>query len=213
MQSLMAQAQKMQRQLQTKMAELANQEFEATKGGGVKVVLYGDRSVVEIDINEDLLEKENKEMVETMLILAFNECLEKLKRQKRRLTLKLPEAYQEVFNMEKLRSIEELIDALKRLPSIGSKSAERMAFALLNFQQDDLDDLANKISSIKKKVHPCPICGLYTENAICSICNDPERTDELIIVVAKPNDIIGFEQLANFHGRYHVLGGLLELLL
>lgn len=110
--------------------------------------------------------------------------------------------------MEKLRSIEELIDALKRLPSIGSKSAERMAFALLNFQQDDLDDLANKISSIKKKVHPCPICGLYTENAICSICNDPERTDELIIAVAKPNDIIGFEQLANFHGRYHVLGGL-----
>lgn len=53
--------------------------------------------------------------------------------------------------MEKLRSIEELIDALKRLPSIGSKSAERMAFALLNFQQDDLDDLANKISSIKRK--------------------------------------------------------------
>src|SRR5690554_1196269 len=101
-------------------------------------------------------------------------ALKKLKRQKRRLTLKLPEAYQEVFNMEKLRSIEELIDALKRLPSIGSKSAERMAFALLNFQQDDLDDLANKISSIKKKVHPYPICGLYTENAICSICNDPE---------------------------------------
>ncbi len=110
--------------------------------------------------------------------------------------------------MERLRSLEELIDALKRLPGVGSKSAERMAFALLNFQQEDLDDLATKISEIKKKIHPCPICGLYTENAVCSICSNLDRTDDLIIVVAKPNDIIGFEQLANFNGRYHVLGGL-----
>ena len=115
--------------------------------------------------------------------------------------------------MERLRSLEELIDALKRLPGVGSKSAERMAFALLNFQQKDLDDLATKISEIKKKIHPCPICGLYTENVVCSICSNLDRTDDLIIVVAKPNDIIGFEQLANFNGRYHVLGGLVEQLL
>ncbi len=89
MQSLMAQAQKMQRQLKTKMEELAIQEFEATKGGGVKVVLYGDRSVVEIDINEDLLEKDNNEMVETMLILAFNECLEKIKEAEEKINIEV----------------------------------------------------------------------------------------------------------------------------
>lgn len=79
MQALMAQAQKMQRQLKQKMAELAEKEFSVTKGGGVKVVLTGDRTVVEVDIDEDLLEKDNKEMIETMLILAYNECLDLIK--------------------------------------------------------------------------------------------------------------------------------------
>ncbi|MGI6644731.1 MAG: YbaB/EbfC family nucleoid-associated protein [Bacilli bacterium] len=79
MKSLMAQAQKMQRLLKQKMEELAEKEFEVVKGGGIKLVMTGDRTVVEIEIEEDLLEKENKEMVETMLILAFNECLEKIK--------------------------------------------------------------------------------------------------------------------------------------
>ena len=111
--------------------------------------------------------------------------------------------------MEKLVAIEQLIDSLQRLPSVGRKSAERMAFAMLNFSQEELNELSINIKTIKEKVHPCPICGLYTENAVCSVCSDTERNSAVVIVVANQRDVIGFEQLANYRGRYHVLSGLL----
>jgi recombination protein RecR len=117
--------------------------------------------------------------------------------------------YLEDFKMDQLNSLEQLIDSLRRLPGVGYKSAERMAYALLNFSQDDLDALSKQIKEIKTRIHPCPICGIYTENKICSICADNERTSDTVILVTNQKDINGFEQLANYRGRYHVLGGLL----
>lgn len=76
MQKLMAQAQKMQRELGKAQAALQDKEFSVTKGGGVKVALLGSKEVVEIAINEEMFEKENKQMVETLLIMALNECIE-----------------------------------------------------------------------------------------------------------------------------------------
>ncbi|MGE4342547.1 MAG: recombination mediator RecR [Bacilli bacterium] len=112
--------------------------------------------------------------------------------------------------MEKLTSLDLLIDYLKRLPSVGTKSAERMAYAILNMDRDIVEGFAASLIEVKDKVHSCPTCGLYTEHERCDICRDNERTSDTIIVVSSPKDIFGFERIDDFKGRYHVLGGLLS---
>lgn len=112
--------------------------------------------------------------------------------------------------MEKLTSLDLLIDYLKRLPSIGTKSAERMAYAILNMDRDIVEGFAASLIEVKDKVHSCPTCGLYTEHERCDICRDNERSSDTIIVVSSPKDIFGFERIDDFKGRYHVLGGLLS---
>lgn len=112
--------------------------------------------------------------------------------------------------MEKLTSLDLLIDYLKRLPSVGTKSAERMAYAILNMDRNIVEGFAASLIEVKDKVHSCPTCGLYTEHERCDICRDNERTSDTIIVVSSPKDIFGFERIDDFKGRYHVLGGLLS---
>jgi len=112
--------------------------------------------------------------------------------------------------MEKLKTLELLIDYLKRLPSVGTKSAERMAYAILNMDLDIVEGFADALVKTKASVHSCPTCGLYTEQDLCSICKDENRNSETVIVVSNPKDISGFERIDDFNGRYHVLGGLLS---
>lgn len=112
--------------------------------------------------------------------------------------------------MEKLSSLELLIDYLKRLPSVGTKSAERMAYAVLNMDTEIVEGFAHALIATKEKVHPCPICGLFTEKPTCEICQDKDRNSDIVIVVSNPKDISGFVKIDDFHGRYHVLGGLLS---
>lgn len=112
--------------------------------------------------------------------------------------------------MEKLKTLELLIDYLKRLPSVGTKSAERMAYAILNMDLDIVEGFADALVKTKASVHSCPTCGLYTEQDLCSICKDENRSSETVIVVSNPKDISGFERIDDFNGRYHVLGGLLS---
>ena len=110
--------------------------------------------------------------------------------------------------MKQLTSIERLIDSLMRLPSVGRKSAERMAYAILNMQKEVSDELINSIKEVKNKVHPCSICGLYTEKDICDICNDKERTSPQLIVLSYAKDVEKFESLNIYKGKYHVLNGV-----
>ena len=112
--------------------------------------------------------------------------------------------------MEKLTSLERLMDYLKRLPSVGTKSAERMAYAILNMDKEIVEGFAQSLIETKAKVHACPNCGLFTERETCSICTDDNRHSDVIIVVSNPKDIFGFEKIDDFKGRYHVLGGLLS---
>lgn len=112
--------------------------------------------------------------------------------------------------MEKLKSLELLIDYLKRLPSVGTKSAERMAYAILNMDLEVVEGFAQALVDTKTKVHSCPICGLFTENEVCDICRDTDRTSDIVIVVSNAKDIQGFDKIDDFKGRYHVLGGLLS---
>ena len=106
-------------------------------------------------------------------------------------------------------SIKELIESFKNLPGIGEKSAERMAFSVLNFDEDKIDmfvDALIKIKDIKK----CPICNNITDAYICSICNDKNRNNDTIFVVEKSRDIILFEKMGSYNGKYHVLDGLIS---
>ena len=105
--------------------------------------------------------------------------------------------------------VRNLIDSLKDLPGIGEKSAERLAFSILNFDADKIDNFANSLNDIKN-IKKCPICNNITDMDKCYICSDASRDNDTIFVVEKPKDIVLFEKMGNYKGRYHVLGGLIS---
>ncbi len=114
--------------------------------------------------------------------------------------------------MKELNSIQILIDSFSKLPGVGVKSAERMAYAVLNFQEEDRQAFAEALSTLSKKVHKCPNCGLYTENPNeCDICLDSERDHNVICVVSEIKDAYAIERMNSFKGIYHVLGGSINL--
>ncbi len=114
--------------------------------------------------------------------------------------------------MRELTSIQNLIDSFSKLPGVGFKSAERMAYAVLNFSEEDRQAFAKSLSSLSENVHKCPICGLYTENPeSCEICQDEERDHNIICVVSEVKDAYAIEKMNSFKGIYHVLGGSINL--
>lgn len=113
--------------------------------------------------------------------------------------------------MEKLRSLDNLIENLYKLPGIGKKSAERMAYSLLDFSDEDLQDIAKAISELKKNIHFCPVCGMITDIDGCYICDDKDRNENVLMVVSYPKDVISIERSNSYNGQYHVLNGELCL--
>lgn len=112
--------------------------------------------------------------------------------------------------MKELKSISILADSFQRLPGVGRKSAEKMAYSVLQMKKEAIQDFSDALIAVKNNVHKCPICGNYTEDDICDICKDPNRDKTKIIVVSDSKDILGFEKLRTFNGSYHVLGGVLS---
>lgn len=113
--------------------------------------------------------------------------------------------------MEKLKALVRLEESLAKLPSVGRRSAERMAYAMLNMEEDDLAEFSNAILDLKKSIRVCPICGFLTENKVCEICSDKERDNNTLMVVSYPKDVIAFENAESYHGLYHVLNGSISL--
>ena len=113
--------------------------------------------------------------------------------------------------MEKLKALERLEESLNKLPSVGKKSAERLAFAMLEMEDDDLNEFADAVRELKSSIHTCPICGNLTESDICSICSDESRDKSIIMVVSTPKDIMALEKAEGYRGLYHVLGGTISL--
>ncbi len=114
--------------------------------------------------------------------------------------------------MKELTSIQNLIDSFSKLPGVGVKSAERMAYAVLNFEEDDRRAFADAIATLSSKIHKCPECGLYTENdELCDICLDEERDHKIICVVSEVKDAYAIEKMNTFKGVYHILGGSINL--
>ena len=103
--------------------------------------------------------------------------------------------------------VQDLIDALRRLPGIGYKSAQRLAFHLLKAPAEEAHGLADAIIAAKQKVAICKTCFNVSEGEQCNFCRDPKRDSTLVCVVEEPGDIIAVERTQEFRGRYHVLGG------
>ena len=107
-------------------------------------------------------------------------------------------------------AVQELIDELGRLPGVGPKSAQRIAFHILESDPDDMKKLATAIVTVKDRVKFCSVCGNVTEQETCSICRDPRRDPTMICVVEESKDVIAVERTRSFRGRYHVLGGAIN---
>ena len=106
--------------------------------------------------------------------------------------------------------VQELIDELGRLPGIGPKSAQRIAFHILPTESFDVTHLAEILMEVRDKVRFCDICGNVTEEATCSICRDPRRSPATICVVEEAKDVVAIERTREFRGLYHVLGGAIS---
>lgn len=107
-------------------------------------------------------------------------------------------------------AIQDLIDELGALPGIGPKSAQRLAFFLLNEEEGAVDRLVQAIQTVKRDVHFCVVCGNVTEGETCVICEDTRRDQNVICVVEEAKDISAIEKTRVFRGRYHVLGGVID---
>ncbi len=111
---------------------------------------------------------------------------------------------------ERIEALASLINELSKLPGIGSRSASRMAYYLLDQREEDVRTLAEAIWQAKKKIRICPVCQGFTDTPVCSICASEKRRSDIICVVAEPRDVAALERTHEFQGKYHVLHGVLS---
>ena len=106
--------------------------------------------------------------------------------------------------------VQDLIDELGRLPGVGPKSAQRIAFHILSADPTDVMRLADALREVKEKVRFCAVCGNVAEEEECRICRDPRRDQTILCVVEESKDVVAIEKTREFKGRYHVLGGAIS---
>ncbi len=106
--------------------------------------------------------------------------------------------------------MERLTEQFARLPGIGGKSAQRLAFHVLSLPLEDAEGFAEAILEAKRTVHACKICQNLTDQEICAVCSDPERDQGLVCVVAEPKDAVAMERAREYQGVYHVLHGVIS---
>ena len=113
--------------------------------------------------------------------------------------------------MEKLKSLQRLEEGLAKLPGVGKKSAERMAYSMLNFSDEDLEEISESIRDLKANIRFCKTCGMISEEDECEICKDQSRDESLLMIVSYPKDVISIEKSGTYNGKYHVLNGEISL--
>ena len=106
--------------------------------------------------------------------------------------------------------VQDLIDALGRLPGVGPKSAQRIAFYLLKVDDEEATKLARAITEAKARIGFCTVCFNLSEGEVCTICTDPDRDQSVLCVVEEPRDVVAVERTREFKGRYHVLQGAID---
>jgi len=108
------------------------------------------------------------------------------------------------------RPLAELLEQLEKLPGIGPKSAQRLAFHILRAPREESENLARAVRNVREQIKPCTRCGSFTDLEICDICTDPRRDNAALCVVAEARELMAVENSGEFRGRYHVLGGLMN---
>ena len=104
-------------------------------------------------------------------------------------------------------ALRELVAQLRRMPGVGPRSAERIALWMVQARENQPEEIARAITLTRTAIHPCKLCGYFSTNELCEICNDPSRNVDLLCVVEQPTDILPLEKTSAFRGRYHSLGG------
>lgn len=107
-------------------------------------------------------------------------------------------------------ALEALVEQFARLPGVGSKSAQRLAFHVLSLSEEDAKAFADAIVTAKKTVTFCPVCRNLTDGGLCPICSSPKRDESTVCVVADPRDVVAIERSREYSGRYHVLHGVIS---
>lgn len=109
-----------------------------------------------------------------------------------------------------IASLEKLVHELSRLPGVGPKTAQRLAFYILKSKDSYPEKLSETLLRVQTEVHSCPVCYNYTDRELCKFCEDPHRSNDSICLVEEPSDIFRIESSGAFHGRYHVLHGVIS---
>jgi len=109
-----------------------------------------------------------------------------------------------------IEPIARLINELSRLPGIGTKTAQRLAYHIINMPEEQVKELAESIFDVKRKIHYCSICGNITDQDPCGVCSNSRRDPAILCVVKDPRDVIAMERTRDFNGQYHVLHGTIS---
>ena len=109
-----------------------------------------------------------------------------------------------------MTALDELTRLLKKLPGMGEKSATRLSYHLIKTDESYNQALANAIATLKEKIHPCPICGCFTEDDICEFCSSKTRDKSLLCIVEEPQDVMSISSSGIYNGLFHVLGGAIN---
>ena len=226
MSALLAQAQQMQQKLLETQQQLANAEIHGQAGGGlVKVVVKGSGEVIGVTIDPKVANPDDLETLQDLIVGAMADASKQVTRMAQEQLGALTSAYgapgaptgppsadagvltsTDMFE----GPVQDLIDELGKLPGIGPKSAQRIAFHLLSVEPPDIDRLTAVLAKVRDGVRFCAVCGNVSDEERCRICADPRRDGSQVCVVEEPKDIQAVERTREFRGRYHVLGGALD---
>lgn len=110
--------------------------------------------------------------------------------------------------MNYVKPLSKLVAELTKLPGVGEKTAARYAYSILNYSDEDVSALVSAIEDVKKNVHFCKVCGNFTENEVCDICQTRDKS--IICVVKEPKDVLAFEKIKGYKGVYHILHGVIS---
>ena len=215
----------MQAEMAKAQEQLKDEIVEASAGGGmVKVTMTGDMQLREIKIDPDAIDPEDVEMLQDMVAAAVNEALRSAQELAANRMGGIAGASAVAGSpacpgcRATLRPwldqcpppVSRLIAELSKLPGIGQRTAQRLAFHILRSNDDDAFGLADAIREVKEKVGLCEVCFNLAEGPRCGICEDTRRDQSLICVVEEPADVIPIERTGEYRGLYHVLGGALS---
>jgi recombination protein RecR len=216
---MMKDLQKMQAKLQDEIDVL---EIEATAGGGmVTVRMNGKKEVLALQVEPEAITPEDPEMLQDLIVAAINECSASRRAwpaASRSPGCSSPDhswpwpppTGKESRVSSLAPPIERVIEQLAKLPGVGRKTAQRLAFHLLKAPPEDASALAKAIVDLKERIRFCSTCFNLSEGELCPVCADPRRDPTVLCVVEEPTNVAGIERTGVFRGLYHVLGGALS---